>query len=116
VWLAQCEAQPEPYRWSCDKLEARMMDILDELETCMRNKRLPMYFDNAVNLLQTADCGELHQLEEKISRLSRQRTTSFDKCHKEACRSCVTFLLHIIGLSWSADCIEINVDTNFYHL
>lgn len=43
-----------------------MMDILDELETCMRNKRLPMYFDNAVNLLQTADCGELHQLEEKI--------------------------------------------------
>lgn len=66
VWLAQCEAQPEPYRWTCDKLEARMMDILDELETCMRNKRLPMYFDNAVNLLQTADCEELHQLEEKI--------------------------------------------------
>ena len=67
VWLWQCTMFPKSSDWTAKKLFTRMNSLINFLCKCLKEEKLPLYFDPRINLLANANKMELKEKASKIA-------------------------------------------------
>ncbi|XP_013403890.1 protein mab-21-like 3 [Lingula anatina] len=75
----ECEDSPSSEDWSVDKLSVRVTSMIERVKKAAQARRLTMYFNPAVNLLQDKDCRELDIAVKKISDFMLRPQSFFEK-------------------------------------